>query len=190
MKKQTLGLLVALAVSAIALPAVAEAAVQLPAGTQEASVAGNLNFNNNYDLNLNGSYGYFVKDNWEVGTNVGTSISKPNKSVQVGAFTEYNFTNSTNWVPYVGAAAQFASLNYNKETGLDGNLGSGSAATARHHTNGLNIKVTTGVKYFINPNVALSASVNYNISTAKVNFTSGEARKSLTNIDFGTHFYF
>ena len=140
MKKQTLGLLVALAVSAIALPAVAEAAVQLPAGTQEASVAGNLNFNNHYDLNLNGSYGYFVKDNWEVGTNVGLSMTKPSKTVKVGAFTEYNFTNSTNWVPYVGAAAQFATLNHTNGEGFDAVAGSGDIANAKHHTNGLNIK--------------------------------------------------
>jgi opacity protein-like surface antigen len=186
MKKNTLGLLAALAIAS-AVPAVAQAAVQLPQGTQEIGLAGNLNLNapHKYQLNLDGSYGYFIRDNWEIGGNAGVAMNKENKSAQLGGFTEYNFTNSTNWVPFVGASAQFA--NVNNHGGFA--VGSGSA-DAKHHASAVNFKVTGGVKYFINPNVALTAAVNYNISTKKINVTENGLRDSFTNIVFGTRFYY
>lgn len=189
MKKNTLGLLAALAIAS-AVPAVAQAAVQLPQGTQEVGLAGNLNFNapHKYQLNLDGNYGYFVKDNWEVGGNASLAMNKEDKSAQVGAFTEYNFTNSTNWVPFVGASAQFANVNYSHGN-LDMAVGSGDA-NAKHHASAVNFKVTGGVKYFINPNVAFTAAVNYNVSTKKINVTENGLRKSFTNVVFGTRFYF
>ncbi len=190
MKKNTLGLLAALAIAS-AVPAVAQAAVQLPQGTQEIGLAGNLNLNapHKYQLNLDGSYGYFVQDNWEVGGNAGIAMNKENKSAQVGAFTEYNFTNSSNWVPFVGASAQFANVDYSKDGGFNAAVGSGDA-NADHHASAVNFKVTGGVKYFINPNVALTAAVNYNVSTKRLNVTENGLRKSMTNIVFGTRFYY
>ncbi len=63
MKKNALSLLVALSVLA---PVAAQAAVQLPEGTQEIGVYGTAKLGSGWDLNLTGSYGYFVQDNWEV----------------------------------------------------------------------------------------------------------------------------
>ena len=180
MKKNALGLLVAFAVMA---PVAAQAAVQLPAGTQELGVQGNAKLGSDYQVNLNGSYGKFIKDNWELGGTTSINLNEHNKLAKIGVFTEYNFVNSTNWVPYVGAATELAALNYN-EDGVGADLGQNGDSWA------LNVKLAGGVKYFINPNVALSAEVNYNIATDDIDMTSSKLKNSMTNIVFGTRFYF
>ncbi|NVP02119.1 outer membrane beta-barrel protein, partial [Photobacterium damselae subsp. damselae] len=163
MKKNALSLLVALAVIA---PVAAQAAVQLPAGTQELGIQGNAKLGSGWDLNLNGSYGTFVKDNWEVGGTASIRAQDANDafSGKVGVFTEYNFVNSTNWVPYVGAATELAGLSYDNTNGADVDAGKDGDSWA------LNIKLAAGVKYFINPNVALTAEANYNIATDDIDF--------------------
>ncbi|MEF1206049.1 outer membrane beta-barrel protein [Photobacterium damselae] len=184
MKKNALSLLVALAVIA---PVAAQAAVQLPAGTQELGIQGNAKLGSGWDLNLNGSYGTFVKDNWEVGGTASIRAQDANDAIsgKLGVFTEYNFVNSTNWVPYVGAATELAGLSYSEDQGVHGgNIGKDGDSWA------LNIKLAAGVKYFINPNVALTAEANYNIATDDIDFDGGKAKDSLTNIVFGTRFYF
>lgn len=179
MKKNALSLLVALAVIA---PVAAQAAVQLPAGTQELGVQGNAKLGSGWDLNLNGSYGTFVKDNWEVGGTATIRAQDKNDvfSGQFGVFTEYNFVNSTNWVPYVGGAIEVGGLSVS-DSGADGNWGA-------------NAKFAAGVKYFINPNVAITSEVNYNIATDDIfssdAYSGQKAKDSLTNIVFGTRFYF
>ncbi|KPA52312.1 hypothetical protein VT25_11785 [Photobacterium leiognathi subsp. mandapamensis] len=183
MKKNALGLLVALSVLA---PVAAQAAVQLPEGTQEIGVYGKAKLGSGWDVNLTGSYGYFVQDNWEVGGTTSIHAQDANDAFtgKIGVFTEYNFVNSTNWVPYVGAATQLAGLTYNEEDGSEGNIGKDGSSWA------LNVKLAAGVKYFINPNVALTGEVNYNIATDDIEFSGDKAKDSLTNIVFGTRFYF
>ncbi|HIF9083533.1 TPA: outer membrane beta-barrel protein [Photobacterium damselae] len=183
MKKNALSLLVALAVIA---PVAAQAAVQLPAGTQELGIQGNAKLGSGWDLNLNGSYGTFVKDNWEVGGTASIRAQDANDAIsgKFGVFTEYNFVNSTNWVPYVGAATELAGLSYDNNNGASSDLGESGDSWA------LNIKLAAGVKYFINPNVALTAEANYNIATDDIDFSGDKAKDSLTNIVFGTRFYF
>lgn len=160
--------------------------VDLSEGTQEISAQGNLNLDHwdDYQFLLDSSYGYFILDDWEVGGNVGINMTGSNKRYTFGAFTEYNFTNSTNFVPYLGLATQFAALSYSDANGLDGDLGKDGNNSA------LNLKVAAGVKYFINPNVALSAEVNYNVATDDINVSSDSLESSFSNIVFGTKFYF
>ena len=179
MKKNALSLLVALSVLA---PVAAQAAVQLPAGTQEIGVQGNAKLGSGWHADINGTYGTFVKDNWEVGGTATVRAQDANDELsgQLGVFTEYNFVNSTNWVPYVGAAAEVGGLSLSNE-GSDSNWGA-------------NAKFSAGVKYFINPNVAITSEVNYSIATDKIfsgdSYSSDKAKDSLTNIVFGTRFYF
>ncbi|PSV40957.1 MULTISPECIES: outer membrane beta-barrel protein [unclassified Photobacterium] len=179
MKKNALSLLVALSVLA---PVAAQAAVQLPAGTQEIGVQGNAKLGSGWHANINGTYGTFVKDNWEVGGTATVRAQDANDELsgQLGVFTEYNFVNSTNWVPYVGAAAEVGGLSLSNQ-GSDSNWGA-------------NAKFSAGVKYFINPNVAITSEVNYSIATDKIfssdSYSSEQAKNSLTNIVFGTRFYF
>lgn len=156
----------------------------LKKGTQELNVQGLVDFDaeDSYSVDLNAKYGYFIKDNWELGTNVTTDLSKSYKSGGIGLFTEYNFTNTTNLVPYVGLATELIQADYNNR---DDNLDSESFnATA------MNFKASAGVKYFISSNVALSAEVNYNIATDHLKVSGGNAKDSFTKFLIGTSFYF
>lgn len=186
MKKNALSLLVALSVLA---PVAAQAAVQLPAGTQELGVQGNAKLGSGWDLNLNGSYGKFIRDNWELGgtASIGAKDHNDEFNARIGVFTEYNFVNSTNWVPYVGAATELGGLHMS-DNGTDTNFGKDGDSWA------LNVKLAAGVKYFVNPNVALTAEANYNIATDDIfsgdSYSSDKLKDSMTNIQFGTRFYF
>lgn len=125
-----------------------------------------------YSVDLNAKYGYFIINDWELGANISTDLSKSYKSGGVGVFTEYNFTNSTDLVPYIGLATELVRANYNDN--LD-NLDSKSFnATA------MNFKSSLGLKYFISPSVAISAEVNYNISTDNLKVSGGDAKDSFT----------
>lgn len=158
------------------------ASVTLPEGTQELALQGNLDLDyvDDYLFVLSTSYGYFIRENWEIGGVLDVNMSDKSQQFQFGGFTEYNFVNNSNWVPYLGAAAQVANL-----SGDDGDFDFDfEDATA------LNIKLSGGVKYFINPHVAISAEVNYNISTDDINVTKDEVKDSFTRFVFGTRFYF
>lgn len=156
----------------------------LQAGTQELNVQGLVDFDaeDSYSVDLNAKYGYFVKDNWELGANITTDLSKSYKSGGIGLFTEYNFTNSTNLVPYVGLATELIRADYsNKDDNLD---------TEAFDATAVNFKTALGVRYFISTNVALSAEVNYNIATDHLKVSGGDAKDSFTKFLIGTSFYF
>ena len=180
MNKNTVALAIILAFS---VPAAS--AVELKAGTQEFALQGSLDLDyvDDYLFIINTSYGYFIYDNWQVGGVIDGSMSENNKSFNIGAFTEYNFTYESNWVPYVSAAAQLATLNF------DGGDFSGIDLDSEDIT-ALNIKLGAGVKYFINPHVAISAEVNYNIATDDISVTKDGLEDSFTRFVFGTRFYY
>lgn len=164
--------------------------VNLMEGTQEFGLQGSLDLNveEDYLLVLNTSYGYFIKDDWEVGGVINASLTDKTRTFQLGAFTEYNFTNYSQWVPFVGAAAQFASLDLSDGVSLNDVASVGS--DDKKSTSALNIKLSGGIKYFVNPQVAISAEVNYNIATDKITVTKDGLKDSFTRIVFGTRFYF
>ncbi len=173
---------VAMAIIAVLGAPSALAAVTLEKGTQELALQGSLDLDyvDDYLFVLNTSYGYFIYDKWEVGGVLDINMSDSSKQFQFGGFTEYNFTNSSNWVPYVGAAIQLANL-----SGEDGDYDFDF-----EDVTAMNIKVSGGVKYFINPHVALSAEVNYNIATDDISVTKDGLEDSFTRFIFGTRFYF
>ncbi len=148
----------------------------LAKGTSEVGVQGNLDFDyaDDYLFNFNGSYGFFVEDNWEIGGKLNMSLSDNVEQYQLGAFTEYNFSTDSQWVPYVGVSAQYA---YGEAWNND--------------ASGFNVQMAGGIKYFIHPQVALSAEVNYSKATDDIYANSeGKAQDDKTQILFGTRFYF
>ena len=159
--------------------------VELIEGTQEFGLQGSIDFDyvDNYLLVFSSSYGYFIYDDWELGGVLDGNLSENNKNFNIGMFTEYNFTNKSSWVPYLGAAAQLATLSFDSGDLTDPNLDSEDITA-------LNIKLAGGVKYFINPHVAISAEVNYNIATDDINVTKDGLENSFTRFVFGTRFYF
>ena len=183
MKKNVICAITLLAVSSFGA-AYANSESYLQAGTQEINAQGLVDFDaeDSYSVDLNAKYGYFIKDNWELGTNITTDLSKSYKSGGIGLFTEYNFTNSTNFVPYAGLATELIRADYsNKDDNLD---------TESFDATAVNFKTALGVKYFISTSVALSAEVNYNIATDHLKVSCGDAKDSFTKFLIGTSFYF
>ncbi|PSW20628.1 hypothetical protein C9I98_07200 [Photobacterium sanctipauli] len=148
----------------------------LQQGTQEIGIQGSLDLDyvDDYLLDLNTSYGYFVRDKWEIGGELDLTISDNAQNYQIGAFTEYNFTNTSLWVPYLGVGAQYAYSDINDNS-----------------DSAFNFQVSAGMKYFLHPQIALAAEVNYNLATEDIYADGdGEAKDDKTQFLIGTRFYF
>ncbi|GAL14507.1 hypothetical protein JCM19233_5519 [Vibrio astriarenae] len=148
----------------------------LTAGTQEFGLQGDVNFDyaDDFLVNLQGSYGYFIVDNFLLGGDASLSVSDNVQTYKVGVFGEYNFDFGSKFVPYVGAGAQFLYSKYfsNSDTSM-------------------NMKSAIGVKYFIAENIAVTTEVNYNIANDDLYVgANGNAKNTNTNVMIGTRYYF
>ncbi len=166
-----------------AMMTVAEA--RLEQGTREIGVQGNLELDakDDYQLNLDLTYGKFIRDNLEVGFVADIAASDNTKSLDLGIFTEYNFNNDSSLVPFVGLAGSFASIDV-EEDSLD------EIDVKLEDKEAFSVKFALGVKYFINDNVALAFEVNHSIATEDIRFDGEEFKDSASNILIGTRFYF
>lgn len=156
----------------------------LKQGKQEFRIQGLFDFDaeDSYSIDAEVKYGYFIVDNWELGANISTDLGKSYKSGNVGVFTEYNFTNSSYFVPYVGLATELVRATYDDR----GN----NLESKNFNATAVNIKSSLGVKYFISENVAVTTEVNYNVVTDHLKVSGGDAKDAYTKILIGTSFYF
>ncbi len=148
---QTFPMLGILALGAAFLPA-AQAQVTIPSravllpdtGTREINVAGSFFFDGEKPYALGGSYGYFTSPEIEFGGTASIAGANHSKSLTtVGAFGNYYFRGGADsenpLLPYAGIFA-----GYSHKEDSNGSLGA-----------------QAGVKYFLNPNVALSGEYQY-----------------------------
>lgn len=142
----------------------------LSVGVQEFGLSGNVDYADDIAYNLNLSYGYFFKENWQVGFNAAVQGEDSDANFGLGLFTEYNFVGESKWVPFVGVSARWARL------GSDA-LDSDSIA----------LGVDLGVKYFLRENLALSFSIGADYAFDDV-FPGGDDFQQ--TIKIGTRFYF
>lgn len=156
----------------------------LDQGTKEFSVSGRLEFPDfeEFDYDLDGSYGYFVRDGWELGVQVGASDFGGADRVDVGVFTEYNFNRDKRWVPYVGAAIGLGSFSYDS--------GSFDTETDLDDGDGAVFDIETGIKWFIRPYMAVSSAINFKFATDDVFATDDSIKDNLTSVRIGMRFYF
>lgn len=144
-----------------AMPA-AQAQISLPSravllpttGTKEINVSGSFFFDGDKPYALAGSYGQFTTPEIEIGGTASIAGANHSKSLTTaGVFGDYYFRGgadaSNPLVPYVGL---FAGYSHKEDSALSG----GAQA---------------GVKYFLNPNVALTAEYQYR-STRRGNGTN------------------
>lgn len=144
----------------------------LSAGRQELGLSGNINFSDDVAYNIDLSYGYFFKDNWELGFTA-NSFGRDDFNLGIGLFTEYNWTfEDSKWVPYVGGAVKWARVS------TDDVSDSSVAFTGE-----------LGVKYFIRSDVSLFSSFNFDWSPDDVFGIGDEIEDSAQNINFGLRFY-
>lgn len=142
----------------------------LSVGVNEFGVSGALNWADDVIYNMDLTYGYFFRENWEIGFKASVSGVESDASYGLGLFTEYNFACESKWVPFVGFSAGWQKLN--------GNLFDSDAIAL-----GLDL----GIKYFINKNVAISLSVGADYAFEDV-FPGGDDFAKTLNL--GTRFYF
>jgi len=144
-----------------AMPAV-QAQITLPSrtvllpttGTKEINLAGSLFLDGSKPYSLSGTYGRFITPNIEFGGTGSVAGANHSKTVTtLGAFGDYYFRGGADannpLIPYVGL---FAGYSHKEDSALSG----GAQA---------------GVKYFLNPNVALTAEYQYR-STRRGNGTN------------------
>lgn len=157
----------------------------LDAGTQEFSIAGRLEFPDfdRFDYDLDGSYGYFVADGWEIGTKIGGSnFGGGTDRFDIGGFTEYNFNRESWIVPYVGAGLGLATVSFDDD-GFD-------SSTDLDDENGLVFDAEAGVKWFIQPYMAVSTAINFEVATDDIYATDDSVEDNLTSVQVGMRFYF
>jgi opacity protein-like surface antigen len=155
----------------------------LDRGTQEMSVAGRIDIPelDEIDYDLDGSYGYFLRDGWEIGVQVSAADYDGQDRVELSGFTEYNFRRQSKWVPYVGAGLGLVSADFDDDISL---------GTPIDDDDGLLFDVEGGVKYFMRPYMALSAAIDFKFSTEDVFETGEEIEDNLSSIKIGMRYYF
>lgn len=143
----------------------------LSEGTQEFGISGNVNFADDIAYNLNLSYGWFLKDNWEFGFQLGVQGVESDVNFSGGLFTEYNFANGdSKWVPFVGFSASWARLDSDS-----------------FDADSIALGLDLGIKYFVRENIAISFSIGAEFAFDDV-FPGEDDFQEQINI--GTRFYF
>lgn len=169
-----------------ALPAAAQDdnwTPMLDKGTKEISIAGRIEAPDfdSIDYDIDGSYGYFIRDGWEIGTQIGASDFGGSDRVDIGLFTEYNFNRDSRWVPYLGAAIGLGTVSFDDGIDGDSTLDDGDGAV---------FDAEAGVKFFIKPYMAISTAINFQIATDDVFATDDSIEDNLTTFQLGMRFYY
>ena len=119
------------------------------------------------------TYGYFIRDDLEVGGRIHYLDNDATSLFSLGGFTEYNFDLDREVLPFAGVALDFVS----SDTGLENN----SAAA---------LSIYGGVRYFLTENIAIGAQVRLTAATAEV-FASEDGGAEDTDITvlFGMSYF-
>ncbi len=155
----------------------------LDRGTQEVTVSGRVDLPglDEVDYDLDGSYGYFFRDGWEVGGQIEASDTGGADRIELTGFTEYNFRRNNDLVPYIGGGIGLVSADFDESLVID------SPVTDE---DGLVFDVEGGVKYFLRSYMAFSAAIDFKVSTEDVFATDEEIEDNLTNLKLGMRYYF
>lgn len=154
----------------------------LQQGTRELSIAGRIDLNGfdklEYDIDF--SYGYFIRDGWEIGLTGTFSDFDGNRGLNVGLFTEWNFNRDSQWVPYIRLSTEFASAK----------LDSGDVGVDVVDLDSILIGTELGIKYFFRPNIAITGSVGFDWSPDDILGPADDVEAWGSVINLGMRFYF
>ena len=146
----------------LAVSGIAQVSPNVDQGTKE--ITGNGTYNTETaagdEFSLELTYGYFVRDQFQVSGAFGISDNDITTVWNVGAIVEYNFLPDGwgAWVPYIGGGI-FATGSDISRDALDSDETTGS------------LRGSLGIKYFIHDNVALGLEGRYNYAFDDVYFS-------------------
>ncbi|MBT8148060.1 MAG: hypothetical protein KJN90_14475 [Gammaproteobacteria bacterium] len=161
-----------------------EVAPLLSQGTKELALSGTIEFPEfeEVDFDIDASYGYFVRDGWELGVRaLGADIGGVER-FSFSGFTEYNFNRDSNIVPYLGASVGLADVNFENlefDSTLRPNDGDSTV-----------IGFQGGIKWFVRSYMAISMSISFNTSTEDIYLTDDNLKDNLTRFRIGLRYYF
>ena len=131
----------------------------LDQGTKELALSGTLEFQDidELDFNIDASYGYFIRDGWELGVRVLGADAGGVERFDISGFTEYNFNRESNMVPFVGASVGVADFSFDDGTVTGtSELVDDESATV--------VEAQAGIKWFVRPYMAISTAIGFSLS--------------------------
>ena len=156
----------------------------LAKGTKELALAGTIEIPEfeEIDFDIDASYGYFIKDGWEIGIRaLGADVAGVER-LSVSGFTEYNFNRSSNIVPYVGMSVGITDINFD---GLDFD------STLRPGDDKSTVfGLQTGIKWFVRPYMAITTSIGFDVSSEDIYLADNAFHDNLTRFRIGLRYYF
>jgi hypothetical protein len=159
----------------------------LTKGTKELALSGTIEIPEfeEIDFDIDASFGYFVKDGWEIGFRTLGADTGGIERFSLSGFTEYNFNRSTNIVPFVGAAVGIADVNFNGFDNIDFD------STLRPSDgNSTVFGFQGGIKWFLTPYMAISTSIGFDVSSDDIYLADNSFQDSLTRFRIGLRYYF
>ncbi len=156
----------------------------LTKGTKELALSGTIEIPEfeEIDFDIDASYGYFVKDGWEIGIRALGSDTSGVERFSFSGFTEYNFNRKTNIVPFVGASVGLAEVNFS-------NLDFDSTLTPNDGSSTV-FGLQGGIKWFLRPYMAISTSIGFDVSSDDIYLADNAFKDSLTQFRIGLRYYF
>ena len=156
----------------------------LTKGTKELALAGTIEIPEfeEIDFDIDASYGYFMRDGWEIGIRaVGADVAGVER-FSLSGFTEYNFNRRTNVVPYVGLSVGITDIDFEN---LDFD------STLRPDDDKSTVfGLQTGIKWFVRPYMAITTSIGFDVSTEDIYLADNAFHDNLTRFRIGLRYYF
>lgn len=156
----------------------------LTKGTKELALAGTIEIPEfeEIDFDIDASYGFFIKDGWEIGVRaLGADVGGVER-LSLSGFTEYNFNRSSNIVPFVGMSVGITDVNF-ENLDFDSTLRPGDDKSTV-------FGLQTGIKWFVRPYMAISTSIGFDVSSEDIYLADNAFADNLTRFRIGLRYYF
>lgn len=156
----------------------------LDQGTKTLDITGTLDTDTplDFDWSLGFGFGYFVRDNLEVGLGLAGGGNDMLDHFDIGVYGKYNINTGSTWIPYLYLGGFYASTEiddnyYNVPSEADFDTAVG--------------KVGGGIAWFLRDNIALDARVLYNWAADNLWINQdGELQDTNVAGTLGLNFYF
>ena len=185
MKKIIFACIIGLSLATAGMATAANDAVpNLNKGTKSLRLNGSYDANHplDYQITLEGGFGYFFWDNIELAALGGWQGNDLMDKIELGLVGEYNFNFNSPWVPFLQVGVLYAGAEveddiYNNDDDMDADTWIG--------------RFGGGVKYFFRDDIAVSLGINYDVAADDIYWDDdGNADSYNWTALLGLRFYF